>query len=247
MLARAAGAAANRKLAEPHRIAPFEDLGIGRAGVGHVACGRRRPRRPRPWPPSRRRSFRSSPSPHRRTAGCSSSPGWRRPAPSAPSITSTMRCDVSTLPPTTAGHCSGVSPRGGFNRHSGSTSRIGREHALIQGDVFVDQAAEAVHDGRSDDRPVGVEIARQHRARAGEVDGGPSAGHGDGHDDRRTVVEVIDEAVAARRGAGPARPASSAPPPSGCGPCRRRPRPRSSDRPAGAGLARPGDSRRSGR
>ena len=40
MAARAAGAATNRELPKPHRIALFEDLGVGGAGVGHVGMDR---------------------------------------------------------------------------------------------------------------------------------------------------------------------------------------------------------------
>ena len=118
--------------------------------------------------------------------------------PKAPSITSTMRCEVSTLPPTIAGQCSAGRVLGRVQQALRQHNPDRRQHALVQRDVFVDQAAQTVHHGRGDDRPVGVQIARHDRACAGEVERGRVAVDGHGHGDRRAIVEMIDEAGGGR-------------------------------------------------
>ena len=68
----------------------------------------------------------------------------------------------------------------------------GREAAVIQRDVTLDEGAQHVQRGRARDRQRGIEVAVVLRRAAAEIDDGRAAfaRHADGHADRQAVVHL---------------------------------------------------------
>ena len=115
--------------------------------------------------------------------------------PSAPNSASTMHCEVSTLPATTAAGGTGFSIE---PRVDADCERP--QAALVQREVGVDQRAEHVEHGRGADRERRVEIAGLLRRRAGEVDDGAprlSRSTRDRDLDRAAVVHLVAQAAVA--------------------------------------------------
>ena len=108
--------------------------------------------------------------------------------PNAPSKTSTIRCDVSTFPPATAGHSSGPFAGRRIEQSLGNDQFNGLKHTLIQRDVFIDKATQAIHHCCGDDRSVRVQIVNTDFGRPGKIDGCLIVTNRDFHFDRSPIV-----------------------------------------------------------